>query len=250
MRVRIFIPSWYIVFLYIRRIYPALYTGKVLDLIAPSQKPISRHFFSEIEACGVTQSSTSLSMRSVPITSVYSRTERVTRRLSCGNGTAYVDEREFRIFFTKIGTKWAKKGTCVIRPERKLHYRKGVPFGISASFPDRDQTGVVRLHSFSWVHISLLFREKMNAWTPTSAERPSKATCVLQPSNDNPRTGNLSIATVNRVPSMLHVCGLWRHHRSACQLGQSCSDRDQIGTVQKRSSSSVHISRLIREIVD
>ena len=81
-------------------------------------------------------SSTSLSMRPVPIGPAGSRTERVTRWQTSGNGVACVDEREFRVFFPEnIEYSRAKKRTSIIRPKRKLHYRKGVPFGISTNFP-------------------------------------------------------------------------------------------------------------------
>ena len=91
-----------------------------------------------------------------------------------------------------------KMTTHVIRPKRKLHYRKGVTFGISASYPiGTEQVPFESIRSrqsiFRFGFVKKWTRERYRL-----PKRTSKATCLMQPSNANPRTGNLSIATVDR----------------------------------------------------
>ena len=68
-----------------------------------------------------------------------------------------------------------------------------------------------------------------------------QATCLLQPSTQSLRTGNLSIATVDHEPR--RCC---TSVPMTCQLGQSGSDQDRTSAHRLCSSTSVNISLLIR----
>ena len=76
--------------------------------------------------------------------------------------------------------------------------------------------------------------------TQPSTKSPSKETCILQPLTANPRTRNLSIATVDHEPRCCCTCV-----PMTCQLGQSGSDQDRTSARRLRSSTSVGISHLI-----
>ena len=104
-------------------------------------------------------------------------------------------------------TKGAKKTARVIRPKRKLHNKKGIPFGISASFPiGTEQVPFDSIRSPYFALVSWK-NERVNETVGCKARKGKLVYCNRRP----------------RVPSMLHVCGLWRHPASTAPCrGRNC----------------------------
>ena len=97
-------------------------------------------------------------------------------------------------------------------------------------------------------HKSIFRVEFVKKWTRERNRRPKrsrKETCVLQPSTANPRTGNLSIATVD--PESHRCCTCLAYDVTFVKL-LNFFNRAPIGTrpdIRKRSFSSVHTSLLL-----